>query len=215
MARTITDPDDQEQTLTQLVVAAAQAGDLDRAEALARTITDPDNQTLALAQLAAAVAGAGDLDRASRLAADAEALARTLTNVDARGVGARRPSWRGRPGRGLRMCRNRRPHPHQPGPPGAGAHPAGRRHRPGRDLDRAEALARTITNPDDQAEALTELAAAAAQAGDIDHARRLLAHTVMLETSKIRWLVAAVSRLFPSVIRDAGDVFLGAYKAGA
>ena len=38
---TITDPSDRARALTELAAAAAQAGDLDRAEALARTITDP------------------------------------------------------------------------------------------------------------------------------------------------------------------------------
>ena len=42
-------------------------------------------------------------------------------------------------------------------------------------FDHAEALARTITNPDDQAQALAQLASAAAQAGDPDRASRLAA----------------------------------------
>src|SRR2546429_4733727 len=45
--------------------------------AFARAITAPDAQMLALTQLAAAAAQTRHLDRASRLAADAEALARS------------------------------------------------------------------------------------------------------------------------------------------
>ena len=61
--------------LTGVATAAAQAGDLERAEALARTITDPPYQARALAGVATAAAQAGDLDRARRLVTDAEALA--------------------------------------------------------------------------------------------------------------------------------------------
>ena len=65
-----------------VATAAAQAGDLDRAEALARTITDPyaHYHARALAGVAAAAAQAGALDRARPLVADAEALARSLTD---------------------------------------------------------------------------------------------------------------------------------------
>ncbi len=58
-----------------LATALAQAGDPDRAEALARTISSPHNQAEALTALAAALAQAGDPDRASRLAAAAVAMA--------------------------------------------------------------------------------------------------------------------------------------------
>ena len=78
LARAITNPRDQAQALTQLVSAAVQAGDSDRAsrlaadaEALARTITDSHAQAQALTQLATVAAHVGDLDRA-------EALARTI-----------------------------------------------------------------------------------------------------------------------------------------
>ena len=178
-----------------------------------------------------------DLDRASRLAADAEALARTITDPGHPGAGARRAGHRGRPGRrpatvrrgprphhhrlrrpgrgahraghrgrpsrrpgprrgprphhhrprrpgpGARRAGHRgrpgrrpgprvpagrrrrgpRPHHHRPLCPGAGAHRAGRGGRPAGDPDRAEALARTITDRRAQAQALTELATAAAQ----------------------------------------------------
>ena len=46
--------------------AVDQAGDLDRAEALARTITDPDDQSGTLATVATAIARTGDLDHAAQ-----------------------------------------------------------------------------------------------------------------------------------------------------
>ena len=181
LARAITDPDGQAQALTELATAAAQAGDLDRAEALARTITDPDDQAWALAELATAAAQAGDLDRASRLAADAEALARTITDpgVQARALAGLAHRDRRRPATWTAP----RPWP-APSPTraqaralaelaSAAARPAtGPRDRLAAD---AEALARTITDPDTQAWALAELASAAAQAGDPDRASRLAA----------------------------------------
>ena len=112
LARAITDPGGQAQVLAGLASAAAQAGDPDRAEALARAITSPYYQAQALAQAATAAAQAGDPNRASRLAADAEALARAITDPRRPGAGARRAGPRGRPGR--------RPGP-RPAPSGASA----------------------------------------------------------------------------------------------
>ena len=62
----------------------AQAGDPDRAEALARTITDPNSRAGSLARLGTAAAQAGDMGRAGRLAAEAEALARTIADPEDR-----------------------------------------------------------------------------------------------------------------------------------
>ena len=47
---------------------AAQAGDFDRAEALASSITEPGEQARAVAELASVAAQAGDFDRAVALA---------------------------------------------------------------------------------------------------------------------------------------------------
>ena len=55
-------------SLTDLAQAVAEAGDLDRAEALAHAVPGPDWQAEALAQLAQTAAKAGDLDRAVALA---------------------------------------------------------------------------------------------------------------------------------------------------
>ena len=136
---------DQAQAFTGLATAIAQAGDPDRAEALARTITRPSGQAQALTGVVTAIAGAGDTGRASRLAADAEALARTITN----------PSEQARTLADLAA---------------AGAGDTGRASRLAAD---AEALARTVTNPSEQVQALADLAMAAARGGDTGRASRL------------------------------------------
>ena len=88
----ITDPDRRARVLADLAEAAAGAGDLDRAEALARTITDPDRRARALADLAEAAAGAGDLDRAEALAGRPRPRpGRSPTRTGGRG---RWPTWR-------------------------------------------------------------------------------------------------------------------------
>src|ERR1700722_12632302 len=63
----------------------ARLGRLDHAEALARAITYPDARAAALEDISTAAAKAGDADRASRLATEAEALAGTITDVNRRG----------------------------------------------------------------------------------------------------------------------------------
>jgi len=80
-------------------------------------------------------------------------------------------------------------------------------------VDHAEALARAITDPYAGARALTELADAAAQAGDPDRARHLLALTLSMESPEIPG-IEVVSQFFPSAVRGAGGVFVSAYKAG-
>ena len=78
------------------------------------------------------------------------------------------------------------------------------------DLDRAEALARTIPGPGDQARALTELATSIARAGDLDRAARLLARALIMDPLEI-WWVKTVCRFFPSVIGGIWDILAGAY----
>ncbi len=157
---------DQAQAFTGLATAIAQAGDPDRAEALARTITRPSGQAQALTGVVTAIAGAGDTGRASRLAADAEALARTITN----------PSEQARTLADLAA---------------AGAGDTGRASRLAAD---AEALARTVTNPSEQVQALADLAMAAARGGDTGRASRLagdaeaLARTIIHPSGQARQL---------------------------
>ena len=82
---------DQGQALDQLVSTIAEAGDVARAETLARTLTAPKDKVQALASLATAgrpgwVTWAAPIG----MAADAEALARTITDPYVQGPGARR-----------------------------------------------------------------------------------------------------------------------------
>jgi hypothetical protein len=79
----------------------------------------------------------------------------------------------------------------------------------------AEALARTITDPDIQAETLTQLATIAAQAGDEDRTRHLLALAISVNTREIGSWAGMMSLLFPSVIKNAGDVFRTVYRSKA
>ena len=190
--RTITDPEDQAKALTTLATAAVQAGDTDhayhmatQAEALARTVTRPHAQAQVLTTLATAAVVAGDPDYAHGIITDAAALTGTIADVGtkvplflklataAAQVGdlelvhrlvaevegfvetATSPSDRVRQ---LRQLRDLTIAIAKAGEP-----------------DRAEALARTITDPKDQAEALTTLAGAAVQAGDADRACRVAA----------------------------------------
>jgi hypothetical protein len=194
LARTITDPDDQAEALSDLATAIAQAGDPDRAEALARTITDPNDQAWALASMVTAVAQAGDPDRAealartftdpflqawalglviaqtgdpdgaSRLATDAEALARTITDHDNQ----------------VQALINL----------AAAAAQAGDLDRASRLATDAEALARTITNPDYQARVLVSLVTVIAAAGDPDRAEAL-ARTIT-EPDAQAWALASM-----------------------
>jgi hypothetical protein len=182
-------PGDQARLLAQLATTAARVGDLDRAEGLARGIAEAGARARALADLAVAAAGAGDSGRASLLAADAEELAHTPADAEVRA----------RVLADLAVA-------------AAGAGDSGRASLLAAD---AEELARTLTNAEVQARVLADLAVAAAEARDLERARHLLALAISAETPEIRFWVGTVSGLFPSVIRNAGDVFLSVYTEGA
>jgi lipopolysaccharide biosynthesis regulator YciM len=193
LARTLTNPDDRVSLLAGVATVVAQAGDPDGAEALARTITvstgEADSLTLlaaaaaqarALAGVTAAIAQAGHLDRAFRLATEAEALARTITNphdqADALAGVATVIAQAGDPGRAETLARTIRDPDDRADMLAslAGiAAQAGHRDHAFRLATEAEALARSSTNPDDQAWALRTLATATAQAGDPDRAETL------------------------------------------
>jgi hypothetical protein len=66
-----------------------------------------------------------------------------------------------------------------------------------------------------QAQVIAGLASAAAQAGDPDRARHLLALALIAESPEISSGIEGVSHFFPSAIRGAGAMFISAYKAGA
>lgn len=179
LARTVTDLGDQGQMHAALARAAAKAGDFDHGEALARTITNPYYQAEALTELASAVAQAGDQDRASQHAADAEAL---LARSDATPAGqaealtglARAAVLAGDSRHASQLMTKAAAQARAiTAPPfqtkaitdlAIVAAQAG-------DLDRADGLARTITDEVDQMRAFTKLAA---RAGDLGRASWLL-----------------------------------------
>ena len=225
VARAIIDPDAEARALVAVAAAAAQAGDPGRgsrlaADAEAHAVTDPGAQARALVALATAAAQAGDLDRASRLAADAEAVTRAITDPDGEPLALAAPvtaiAQAGDLDRAEALARaitNSRAQTRALTALATAAVQAGDPGRASRLAADAEDLARTITDPDAQAGALTQLATVAAQAGDADRTRHLLALATSADAREIGAWVGTVSRFFPSVIKDAGDVFLSAYRA--
>jgi hypothetical protein len=232
LAHTLTSPRGSD-VLTRLAAAIAEAGDLDRAEAVARTISEPDAQALALATLVGPAAQRGDLDRADRLitdaaglahhnraevllrlteasaatpalddacqrlAVEAEALARTIQWPDDKAealtrlvavVGSRLAADAEAAARDAREEEEM----------SAALHRLAAVIAQTGDLDRAEALARTIThrNADTVSPALASVASAAARAGDFDRAEAL-ARTITNARAKARAaidLIAASAR---------------------
>ena len=75
MARSITSPRDQEESLKYVAMALTASGQFQRAEAAARSITDQRAQAEALAKMAETLTRAGQLERA-------EAVARSITDSD-------------------------------------------------------------------------------------------------------------------------------------
>ncbi len=229
LARVITIGRDKARALTTLAAAAAQAGDLGRAsrlaadaEAVARAISDADAQLRALAALAAAGVWAWDPDRASQMVGDAQALARAITDPDMQvrafvtlAAAAAQAGDLDRAEDVARAITEPVARAQALARLAADAARAGDLGRASRLAADAEALARTITDPDAQAGALTQLATVAAQAGDADRTRHLLALAISMDAREIGSWAGTVSRLFPSAIRDAGDVFLSAYRSKA
>ncbi|MEV0565633.1 hypothetical protein [Dactylosporangium sp. NPDC050588] len=84
VALAVSDPEQQSWALAQVCLAAVDAGDLGRAERLTRGMPVAEQRVQALAPLIAAVRAAGDPHRAEQLAAEAEAVVRTITQPDRR-----------------------------------------------------------------------------------------------------------------------------------
>jgi Trypsin-like peptidase domain len=238
LARDIHAQLDKAKALIELAIVAAQAGDLDRAEALVHVTTDhvghkqalaglvtamswaddsissTDGEAQALTGLVTAMARAGDSDRAHRLASDAEALARTITDPDAQEQAlaglVTTVAQAGDLNRAEALARTITS-PDRQAQAFTGLviaiAQAG-------DLNRAEAIARTITTPDRQAQALTGLATTIAEAGNLERALHLLAVALSIGAPEIGWWIGTVTRLFPSAVRAAGSVFMSAYQTG-
>ena len=179
----------------QLPAVWATLGQPVRAEALARSITSPLSQAQALARVATAAAGTGDYNRARELAADAERIARSITSLLLAGGGPGRHGYRGRWPPGTTTAPGSWP-PTRSGSPAPASARCGSPARRGRrmavtavasagDYDRAERIARSITSPLSQAEALARVATAAAGTGDYDRARELAADAERIARSSI------------------------------
>jgi hypothetical protein len=180
LARTITDPNARAGALREVAVAAAQAGALDDAVALARAVAGPA-RAWTLNDLAVAAAEASEPDRANWLTAEAETAARALPDADDQAralIGLAVAAMEaGDTDRARRLAAEGEATARTAITPEARE----RRLRAlaaaaakGGDLDYAEALASDIASPYDQARTLTDLTEAA-QARDPDRARRLAA----------------------------------------
>jgi Trypsin-like peptidase domain len=226
LALVITNSRAKTRALTALAAAAVQAGDPGRAsrlaadaEAVARAITDVGAQLRALVVLAAPDVWARDPDRASQIVGDAHALARAITDADAQtrafatlAAAAAQVGDLDRAEVVARAITEPAARAQALATLAVGASRAGNVGRASRLAADVEDLARTITDPDAQARALTQLATIAAQAGDADRTRHLLALATSADAREIGAWAGTVSRLFPSVIKDAGDVLLSAYR---
>ena len=205
VARTITFPNSPEPVLAELAREVAEAGDFDRAEALART-TSPSTQAQTLVALARAAAQAGHPDQASRLATDAEAQARTISDTQPGTLAAlaRALAEAGDFDHAEALARTITSSDKQ-GPAlvavASAAAQAG-------EFDYAEALARTLTilhyeenaSPYYRARALAAVASAAARAGDLDRAETL-ARLIIYPKDQARALAAVAS-----AAAQAGDL---------
>jgi hypothetical protein len=183
------------------------------------TFTDHRTHARTLAEFAVQAGRAGDRSRALRLADEAEALARTCSGTDAQdpifaelstavadagdlnraealALAIAKPEVQAQALAELAVQAGR----------------AGDRSRALRLADEAEGHARAITDPNAQAWALAELATSAARLGDLDRTRNLLALALTAEPPEPEWVIKTVSSIFPSIIKDACDVFLNAYQ---
>jgi len=221
LAEAIANPADHVRTLSSVVAATAQAGDLDRAwrladraEALGGTIANPADQAWTLTGLATVIARAGDPDRAEALI-DAitypltpeESHAKALTTLAIAAAEA------GDQGRARRLADRAealaRAEAYSLDWALEGLAAALAR---ASDPDRAEALADSMPGPGAQARELIGLVEAAADAGDLDNAGRLLARALFTAPDRIEW-IETVARVFPSVAGDALNILVNAYSA--
>jgi Flp pilus assembly protein TadD len=163
LARSITTPYPRDEALSAVAAAIARSGDLTRAETLAQSITTPYPRDEALSAVAAAIARSGDLTRA-------DVVAYSISNPDARDRALRPQSA---PPAETDQLDKAEAHAHTLANldvhaqsvrvwaiPGAKTHI----------LDQAEADAYASTSPNAQMRMLTDLAAAAIRAGDLDRA---------------------------------------------
>ena len=199
VARTIIDVDCQAVAQGLVAEALAGAGQHKQAETLAHSIIHPYWEAVGLALVARALAKAGQHEQATAAATQAEALAHFITNPDLQtrvlvrvAVGlvevrssqqAAAAATQAEAAAGLSVASSDQ----QDASPDAGR---GRARR-ARQHQQAETLARSIIDPDWQAEALTQIAEALVKAGDTRSASRMAAITCTVG----RWTIAARSVL--------------------
>jgi hypothetical protein len=184
LARAITDPHFQARALAGIAQLVATAGDLGQAETLARAITDPHHQARALAGIAQLMAATGKVDHAGRLTADAEALAQASIDSDRRADKWIKAERLGRVAEVVAV--------------------AG-------DVDRAEALARAITDPRGRDRALAEVAKVATAAGHLNKAEALARGITDTDSHQQAQALRGVAQ----AVMAAGDVDRAVAVAGA
>ncbi|WP_331732305.1 hypothetical protein OG592_41510 (plasmid) [Streptomyces avidinii] len=200
IARTITNPREQASTLTE-VAGAMEAAHYHKPH----TITDPRARALALTKMAGALEAVGDSERAAGLAADAEQIARTITDPHEQRMTLWdvEHAWRtAKSHTYLRTITDTREQARVLTEAAAAVVAAGgHKWAAGLAAD-AEQIARTITDPDQQAQALTEVAKVVA----LPQAGHLLATAFALGS----WLtpLPVLAKLHPEeVLRIANAVY--------
>ena len=193
IARSVTSRSEQAQALAVVARALARAGDLDEAEAIARSITDPSEQARRWRLWR------GHWPERVIWTRPRPSSAPSPARSSRRG---RWRLWRGHwPGRVMwtRPRPSRARSPTRPGRHGRWLLWRGR--WPGRvTVDQAEAIARSITDPSEQAWALAVVAEALARAGDVDQAEAIARS--ITDPSAQAWALAAVAE----ALARAGDV---------
>ncbi|WP_433917379.1 hypothetical protein OIE50_50790 [Streptomyces canus] len=183
------EPTSRVKALTTLVEAVAEAGDFERAGALARDITDLQEQTWTLTRLAEAAVAAGHVEQALALARAVPPLhhrVRALERIAEAMVST------GDVDRAIAFARTIS-HPHRKEAPLMGVALAIAKSG---DVVRAEALARTFTDVHLQAETLTWIAAGIAGAGEL-HQAEVLVRTIADAAYRTR----ALAQLADKVVR--------------
>ncbi|MET7968795.1 hypothetical protein [Micromonospora sp. NPDC005305] len=169
-----------QEALAAVVHVLAQSGDLDRAEAVARSIARPDQRVAALIDATYAACRAGDPVRGQSLAAQAAAA---IANPDSELDHQMRADWPETSSIALAAAFAR-----------AGA------------PDAAEAMARSLTDPDQQVDALVGIARAVSQAGDPSRGRALAAQAeaVARTIPTVAWQPYALASV-AAAVAAAGD----------
>ena len=215
LASTITGPSDQVRAMTEVVSELAQLGDVDFAEALvrdveimARTIIDPSDQAQVLDSLVSSLTRLGDLEWA-------EALARAIPVPKDEAVALARlastPAPDDDPDRARRLTRDVEAlvrNLQDADDQGEVITSLVRALIQAGDLDLAETMAGTITDPSAHARALETLISALTQLGDLDHAETL-ASTITEPAAQARALDGLIRAMTEAGNLDHAETMAG------